>query len=361
MAGLLAGAMKPTDPLKPKKLYPDGTPNKDPNRPQPTQQLTADGNPIDFSDTQSTPTSGFDPVGYDPERRTVGEEQTVAGQMKKVLDENSPFIQQQEAVGLQGANAKGLLNSTMGIEAGRSAAIRAALQIAPQDAATFGSAAAENMAAGNTARQFNAGSSNQFGLAKLSGAQQLEQIGATGEQSRLTQAQGATLQERLAKVDADLKAGLIDKQTAADLKKQENEGNIQTGLQKLRGEQAQKLADTEAQYKLLMQSSASAAQTFAAAQKAIADIMNDPETSAEQKQAAVNMQTTMLNSSLKIAGITANVDYGPTLDFTGLVPPAGSQNSTQTIADLQKQISDLTESMRIRGYGNQPPPSSDSI
>jgi len=61
---------------------------------------------------------------------------TVAGQMEGLLSSDNPYIKQAVASARQWGNARGLLNSSITGEAGVSAAIKAALPIAQQDAAT---------------------------------------------------------------------------------------------------------------------------------------------------------------------------------------------------------------------------------
>lgn len=69
---------------------------------------------------------------------------TVEQRMTGLLSKNNPYLQQAETYGKQEANAKGLLNSSMGIEAAESARIRAALPIAQQDAKTVADSALSN-------------------------------------------------------------------------------------------------------------------------------------------------------------------------------------------------------------------------
>ena len=66
---------------------------------------------------------------------------TVAGQMQSLLSADNPYIKQQESLAREEAAAKGLRNTTMGVLAGRQAAIESALPIAQQDAETYAAAA----------------------------------------------------------------------------------------------------------------------------------------------------------------------------------------------------------------------------
>lgn len=78
------------------------------------------------------------------EKPAIDPAATVEQRMTGLLSKNNPYLQQAETIGKQEANAKGLLNSTMGIEAAESARIRAALPIAQQDAKTVADSALSN-------------------------------------------------------------------------------------------------------------------------------------------------------------------------------------------------------------------------
>jgi len=167
----------------------------------------------------------------------------------------------------------------MAAGAGEAAAIDAALPIASADANVYGTASRENQGYTNSAGQFNAGAKNTANLA-----------GATAANTSLLSAQTA---------EQDV------------------------ALQTLKGNQAKQLANIEAKYKNTTQSSASATALFSQVSKNIADILNDPNTSAEQKQSAVDHQTNMLEMQLIIIGELANIDLVGLLDFSSIptVPP----------------------------------------
>lgn len=90
------------------------------------------------------------PVSAEPVIRTVAPEETVAGQLTDVISANSPVIQQQEQLAQRVAEQRGLQNSSLAVQAGREAAIGAALPIASADAATYARAAEVNQNAQNT-------------------------------------------------------------------------------------------------------------------------------------------------------------------------------------------------------------------
>lgn len=411
--------------------------------------------------------------GYEAETTEVNAPtDTVAGQMDTLLSKESPYITRARTSAAQYSNSRGLVNSSMGAEAGESAAIGAALPIASQDANTYSATRLTNQAAKNRGLEFTAGSTNQGALTafqankaaeaqKLAGTQALEQIGASGEQQRLnigaqtganlqlmaqefanqkeltaaqfaqqkaqtilqgeiqqgllkteaeqrerlaelqgqiqsalsgqqyqqqlgTMAFGeqintrmATLEsgfaERMATLQANLQAGtilpaqyeiqskiltqqaaiqretlalqgqlnqqmerlqadlqtgqimpaqfeqqkaLLDKQLAASITLQAAQQDFSLALQQMKGEQATTLADIEAQYKTLVQTSASAATYFAYTTQALTAVLGDPNTSQEQKDGAVAFFTDQLAGFLAVEGGIADVDLTGLLNFT---------------------------------------------
>ena len=86
---------------------------------------------------------------YKPDTVKMSQNQTVSGQMDKLLKSDSPYMQQAATAGQQFANKRGLLNSTMGAQASQNSAIQAAMPIAQQDAANYNQFA--NLAASTSA------------------------------------------------------------------------------------------------------------------------------------------------------------------------------------------------------------------
>jgi hypothetical protein len=74
----------------------------------------------------------------------VQPDETVEHRLTGLLARDNPYIQVNEDAAYRRANARGIMDSSMGIQAGRAAAIEAGLPIASQDAATFGTAAGQN-------------------------------------------------------------------------------------------------------------------------------------------------------------------------------------------------------------------------
>ena len=70
---------------------------------------------------------GSKPLTLDPSTMTV------AGQMGNLMSGDNPFVESARTRGLQAANKRGLLNSSIGVQAGEAAALDAAGAIAKAD------------------------------------------------------------------------------------------------------------------------------------------------------------------------------------------------------------------------------------
>ncbi len=216
---------------------------------------------------------------YAPTRTVDFGNETVQGQLKGLMDSESPFIQQAQTQAKQESNARGLINSSMAVTAGQDAAYRAALPVANADAQTYKSAG-----------DINFGAQNQAGQARLNTALQ------EGSQARLAAHQST--------LDEGRQARLAN-----------NQYNIESLLQQLKGAQAKELSQLDANYKVAMQSSDSAARLFTQSSSDIAKILADPNIPAENKQSQVDKQIQILQSGLAIIGGIGNMRLNDLLVF----------------------------------------------
>lgn len=197
----------------------------------------------------------------DPTLRTVDPgNETVSGQLSKILSTDSPYMTAAKGGAMDYANSRGLLNSSMAAEAGQSAAIKSALPVATADANVYGTAAAQNQNASNTAGQLNASETN----------------------------------------------------TTAKF----NAGEANTAERQVAGAQlTQGLADVQAEHQQILTSSNAASSLFADTQRQIASILADQTTSADTKQSIVSQLTGLLKSSLTMLGSMNNIDIAGLVTF----------------------------------------------
>jgi hypothetical protein len=242
------------------------------------------------------PASLGNPTGWN-----VTGEQTVAGQIKQLLDANSPIIQQARAMGLAGANDRGLLNSSIGESAGLDAAYKAALPIATSDAGTFARAAG-----------YNADETNQFAVHNMDAKNDAFKATLSAQ----TQTAIANLQ---AQTQTNL--GYLDATTKTTLANLSNENQL-------------KLASVEAQYHTIMQSNASASDLFRQVTQNIATISASKDMDAAAKQQAVDNQLQMLKNGMQINGAISNLDLGALLNFTATPFPGSDLSAPVTVPGM---------------------------
>lgn len=130
-------------------------------------------------------TAGYNPTPVAaPTKWEVTPDQTVAGQVKTLIDENSPLMQQARTSAAKESGRRGLINSSMAVQAGENAVYQAAVPIATADAATYGKAAGysvdqvnqtnnKNAEFTNAAAQFNATAANQRTLQEMNNETQV--------------------------------------------------------------------------------------------------------------------------------------------------------------------------------------------
>jgi len=205
---------------------------------------------------------------YTPATRAVDSRGTVSGQVDSILAKDGPLMERARAIAREQANSKGLINSSMAVQAGQQAMIDSAMPMASQDAQAYNNADSENMGAVNNASQFNAGSKNQFGLQK--GEQAF-----TAGQNELNQ-----------KFQQGMQATQIDAQSKAQA-----QAHAQT-LEQMGYQNKLATANVPANF---------AASTAASTMDRVNAIMADPNLDAAAKKAAVDNVVNYANSTLSWA------------------------------------------------------------
>lgn len=290
------------------------------------------GQPAQASTTTLAPTK----LG-DPSKWTTSPDQTVAGQLSSVIDENNPLQQQQKTRALQDANKKGLLNSSMAVTAGQSALYDAAMPIAQADAAQASKVAGYNVDTGNQFKVKDADTETQVGLANMGAKNQTSQFNTGQTNQALTQErqQGFDLAKMSAQQQNDM-AQLAAKQgynletitatQAADIQKlamqieaQDRQAEAKFGYDKqlveIQKASNREIAGIEAQYKNLTQASASAASIINNVSTNVAKIMENTSLDAAAKQKAIDIYNANANKALQMMGaISGDVDLVTFLD-----------------------------------------------
>lgn len=300
--------------------------------------------------------------GFDPSLRTLDQKtETVQGQLDTILGKDGPLMQSARTRAAQNANARGLLNSSMAVQAGEQAVIDSALPIAAADAAAYNRAGETNQASQNLALQFGADASNRIAGQQLAGRQSLEQIGAQGAQQRQTIGTQTDAESRLIGERAGAETRLIGARTAAEsqlmeqkrqidlalqtadaanrerllqqqgvverqlqemrgaqaIEQQQLRGSQELQLQGLRGEQAQMLAQIEGTHRELLQTSASASSMYSGIVRNISEAMNNADMDPATKQIAIDRNIDLLDAGLAILSGISGLDLNSLLNFGG--------------------------------------------
>lgn len=90
-------------------------------------------------------------VSADVAQREITDDELVENRLQDLLDSDNPLLARARTRGMQMANARGLLNSSIAAQAAEEAAYNQAFQIASQDADTYRQAASQNVDAQNRA------------------------------------------------------------------------------------------------------------------------------------------------------------------------------------------------------------------
>jgi hypothetical protein len=265
---------------------------------------------------------------------TPGEQSTVQGQIADIVDSGSPLMERAETRGLQQANRRGLMNSSMAVQAGQTALYDAALPIAQQDAATFATSQRDNTEnrqemnvvntdATNAARQSNTDARNDRNAlnAQLGTQVNLANAGARTETSQFNAASANDVSRFNASERNDQRQ--INTTLRADISKfNASESNDLRALG-MDSNTRLTLGTIEANYKVLMQTQAGAGDLYKQYMGSIAQVLQNKDMDATAKNNAINTLVSGLNGSLDVMGDLANMNI-PELTFDEAPADGGS-------------------------------------
>jgi hypothetical protein len=187
----------------------------------PTEAGTIAGNP-DVGNAQRGTATIRDVADGVATTREVQDNELVSNQLSKLLNSDSKYIQDARRQGLEQANAMGGLGGTLGVGAAQTSALRAALPIAQNDAASYVQAASENLAALNQMAQVNVQKATELEKTRI-GAQASLDTTTISSNAQLAATRLQTAAQRdISKLDNDTKVlitnmdGVIRKALAED-------------------------------------------------------------------------------------------------------------------------------------------------
>jgi hypothetical protein len=236
--------------------------------------------------------------------RALDNNELISTQVNKVIGEDSPLMQQAAARAKQAANGRGLLNSSMAVQAGQAAVMDRALPIAQYDASANTNVLNSNQANQQQTATFNAGQQqdvNKFNAntntqnSQFNANQQLDASKFNANASNQTSQFNAGEANKTSIVNASETNKILAQMMDQDTRKQ--------------------LADIEASYKVLMQSEASAMTLYEGSVKNISEILMNPDLTPEAKTKAVANQNALLSSGMKIIGKMSGLNLDALLTF----------------------------------------------
>lgn len=254
--------------------------------------------PTGLINTQATlqaPAAGFTGANATAASMEVKPEQTVQSQINDIIKADSPLMQMAETRGLQKANQRGLMNSSMAVGAGQAEVIAAAAPIATADAAAY-----------NRAAEFNAGAKQQVGLANAASTNNANQFNASAANQVNSQNSQLATNVALNNGQQNVELAKFNASEANNLLKLGMDAQTKT-----------ELAQIEASYKTLMQSSQGAAEMYKQYMTNATAISTNKDMTAEAKTAAIRNQVSGLNNGLELMGKINNLNMGSLLTFDG--------------------------------------------
>lgn len=201
---------------------------------------------------------------------------TVQSELAGILNRGGPLMQQARTQAAQAVNQRGLLNSSMGIQAGEAAMLQAAVPIATSDANLKTGVSQSNTSALNQNAQYNASNTQQSNQVNAANQQQ------TNLANQSAANQGAQFNAQQANAQSQYNAG------------QQNEAMLKT----MDVNSREQLAGIEADYKQIMQVNSSAGTLYEQAMKNISDIQTNKDIG--DKQTAINSQLAWLRSGMQM-------------------------------------------------------------
>lgn len=249
--------------------------------------------PAQMTAAQTAPAAQIDPNALATPTAVTSEER-IAG----ILSRGGPLMQQAATAGTQQAASRGLLNSSMAVQAAQGAVIQAAAPIGTNDANSLNQMASQNANTKNQALQFNTQATNQTAQFNTSNQQQAntqntQAINTASQFNANTQNQANQFNAQSTNDFAKLNTQ--NQNTANQWNAQQSNEAI---LKTMDVNSREQLANIEANYKQLMQTNSSAENIYSQVMKNVSDIQNNKDIA--DKETAINSQMGWLRSGLKM-------------------------------------------------------------
>ena len=291
---------------------------------------TAQVQPASYSAAQ-TGAAGYNSVdtgsqGYAGATVGLNGGNSVVDTLSNITDTNSPVMQRAQNRGLELANSRGLLNSSLAVGAAQNAVYDQAIPLAQADASLRSQNAQFNANSTNQANQFTAGAMNNASLSNQSARNQSLQYNA-GAQNQANLSNQQAINQALQTNTANSQQAALSNQQSINsfvnlqmdqaLKTALSSADNQTkvDLQNIDAATRTNLANIEANYKTILQSSASASDYYKQIAQNISAIIQNKDLDKEAKNDAIVQQSQLLQGGLAIIGGIGNLNLNSLLSF----------------------------------------------
>ena len=304
--------------------------------------VTAETQPTAYTASTIDTTGSYTPATVTGVDYNVANNQTTQGQLKGLIDAESPLLQQAENRALRQMHDRGLLNSSIAQQAGQAALYDYAVPIAQADANIYANAAAMNVetantmalanqAAKNRALEFGQAMQQEGGLANMAALNNASEFNLGLKQdfykflisegidmSKFNATQKQEVNMQAAQEANTLTRQLID--NAFDARIASADAQTKLSLQQIDATTRTTLATLESNYKQLMQSTSSASDLYQQSLANIANYSDNPDLSAAALDAAIDREVQSLRTGLIMIDAFNPVieNIADLLDFTGI-------------------------------------------
>lgn len=266
----------------------------DPNYANPAAQIPGSGlinptAPAGVSTATNAQATGFQGAQTQVNQPT----DTVQGQIAGIIDANSPLMQQAQRRAMEQVNSRGLLNSSIAVGAGQEAVMDRAMPIAQQDANTFTNTRLANQNSTNAGLQFSAAADNQASQTNAALGTDTSQKNAAAANALQVTNMDQAFKVAVANTDAQNKMVM---QQLGDVTKTT-------------------LANIEADFRTLIQTSASASDMYRQTLTEIGKVVSDPNMNAQAKASAINGYMGWLKNGMNLVASVNGVNLTGLLDF----------------------------------------------
>lgn len=280
------------------------------------------GSPAQITAPVTAPVAQTQAALINPNSLTTPTAVTSEDRIAGILNKGGPLMQQAATAGTQQAASRGLLNSSMAVQAAQGAVIQAAAPIGTNDANSLNQMASNNANTLNQGVQFNANATNSANQWNAGAANQNAQFNTGNEMQAATSNANATNTANQFNANTQNQAGQFNAQSTNEFAKLDtqnqntaNQWNAQQAneavLKTMDVNSREQLANIEANYKQLMQTNSSAENIYSQVMKNVSDIQNNKDIA--DKETAINSQMGWLRSGLKMIeslnGVTGLVNF----------------------------------------------------